>query len=441
MFDSAGRQFNSRQTSAARDLDMLDVELGRLGLLPPPRYGVGLKVACGTAQRVSVCDVIEQDETRQAFLLHLCNLVGTGIPVNLSLEDFGSYESGIESWQRFCEIVRTALMERKLSGRDIGFCIHSHQMPLEAYCLIADAVLGCGPRYVFLDGLQMAAHGNSAVEQRAEANWSFLWRNRGMVRPVMPVYGGIVRSACPLLADEVATTVLPGTGLQGPDNSAWLPMILPIADFATTAGVINWRRLGNAMRESLAIAEQMLDQVSWESAQQRSDARENRRLAICITGIGDLVVRKGDDPTRFECLRSVAAVITRIRAELDEQSGRIASESGMLPALREADHVGQWSDGPHRDSWHQCWEDAVRQAAVRHRNLLVISPYSVIPSGATAGPVFGDLLPVIGLADAWTFAAPPAFQNWNVAQYRDFHRRARATIQGSHSASFVAAGV
>lgn len=441
MFDSAGRQFNGRQRAAEHDLDRLEVELRSLGLLPLPRYGVGRKVACGAAQRVSVRDVLEEDESGQAFLLRLCNLVGAGVPINLSLEDFCSNESGIDSWQRFCEIVRTALVGRKLSGRDIGFCIHSHQMPLEAYCLIADAVLGRGPRYVFLDSLQMAAHGNPVVEQRAEANWSFLWRHRGMARPVMPVYGGIVRSTCPLLADEVAVTVLPGTGLQGPDNSAWLPMILPIADFVTPGGQIDWHRLGDAVRGSITIAEQMLDRVSWDCVRQRADARENRRLAICVNGIGDLVARKGDDPTSFNCLRWVAGVITRLRGELQEQSGRIASESGMLPSLQEANHVGQWTDGPHRESWHRRWEDAVGRAAVRHRNLLVISPYSVIPSGAAAVPAFVDLLPVIGLADAWTFAAPPAFQNWNVAQYRDFHRRARATIQGSHSASFVAAGV
>jgi hypothetical protein len=78
---------------------------------------------------------------------------------------------------------------------------------------------------------------------------------------------------------------------------------------------------------------------------------------------------------------------------------------------------------------------------MRHRNLLVMSPYAIIPTDASPTADFSDLLPVIALADAWAFGAPPDFSGWTAAEYRHFHRRARATIQGSHSASFVAAGV
>jgi len=441
MFDYAGRQFDGPQCAAARGLDTMAAELTELGLQPPPRYGAGRKAVCGTAQRVSVREVLDDGTAGKAFIRRLCELVGEGIPVNLSPEDFCNEESGVDSWQRFCEVIRAALLSRKLSGRNIGLCIHSHQMPLEAYRLVADVVLGPGPRYVFLDSLQMAAHGNPVVEQRAEANWSFLWRQRGMAGPLMPVYGGIVRSACPLLADEVAATVLPGPGPHAPVGSAWLPIMLPMMEFATPGGQIKWQLLLPAIRKSLAIAEKMLDLVSWYGSDQQADAWENRRLAISVTGLGDLVQQRGEDPTSLECLRWLVDVVTRIRGELYEQSGRTAARAGAIPALGEANHVSQWSAGPHRESWRQHWELAVRQSAVRHRNLLVVSPYSIIPTGASAAPAYSDLLPVIALADAWNFAGPPDFRGWNVAQYRHFHRRARATIQGSHTASFVAAGV
>jgi hypothetical protein len=441
MFDYAGRQFNGPQCAAAHDLDTMAGELSGLGLLPPPRYGAARRVVCGTAKRVSVREVLDDGMAGAVFTRSLCELVRQGIPVNLSAEDFRSEKSGVDSWQQFCEIVQDTLSSCELSTRNIGLCVHSHQMPLEAFRLVADAVLGPGPRYVFLDNLQMAAHGNSVVEQRAEANWSFLWRQRGMARSLMPVYGGIARSACPLLADEVAATVLPGPGLQAPVGSAWLPVMLPMTKFATPGGQIRWQLLLPAIRRSLAIAEQMLDLVSWHATDQQADAWKNRRLAISVTGLGDLVQQKGEDPTSLECLRWLVEVVTRIRSELYEQSGRIAATAGAIPALGEANHVSQWNAGPHRDSWRRHWEVAVRQSAVRHRNLLVLSPYSIIPSGASAAPAYSDLLPVIALADAWSFAGPPDFRGWNVAQFRHFHRRARATIQGSHSASFVAAGV
>jgi hypothetical protein len=432
MLDFAGTQFDGRHAVAAEDLGATEAEIAGLGFRPPQRYGVGRSVVCGAAERVSVRDTLENDEAGKLFLRRICSLVGAGIPVNLSPQDFGRESSGIDSWQRFCELIRSELSSRALSARHLGVCIHSHQLPLEAYCLIADVVLGRGPRYVFLDSLQMLTHGSPDAERRAEANWSFLWRHCNAERPVMPVYGGIVRSACPLLSDEVAATVLPGAGLHCPLNSAWLPITLPITEFAGPEGRIRWSRLLNATRNALAAAEKVLDHASWPDPAQQADARQNRRLAVEITGIGDLVLRRGDDPTSLECLNSVLEVAARIRAALYEQSAKIAARSGPVPALAEADPVGQWRAGPHRDSWSRHWQDALRRSAVRHRNLLVISPYAVIPAGETSSAGFSDLLPVIGLADAWSFGAPADFKGWTLAQFRHFHRRARAIIQRSH---------
>jgi len=441
MLDCADRLLEGQRAVVIDGAGSIDAAVAGLGLIPPSRYGDSKNVVCGVAERVSVLDMLENADTQKSFLWRICRLTGAGIPINLLLQDFPGEGSGIDSWQRFCELVRSALQCAGLSSRQVGLCIHSHQMPLEAYCLIADVVLGRGPRYVFLDSLQMQPHASPELQQRAEANWLFLWRQRNADRPVMPAYGGIVRSACPLLADEVAAAVLPGRGLQCPLDSAWIPITLRITDFATASGRIRWQRLRSAISNVLLLVEQMFDQLAWYSPGQRSDAQQNRRLAFEITKIGDLVHRRGEDPTSLECLERLATTIGRIRGELREQSARLAAESGAIPALVEDDHVDQWSAGHHRDSWNRHWHEAVRRSAVRHRNLLVISPYSVVPAGVASAPVFSDLLPVIGLADAWTFAEPADFRGWDVAQFRHFHCMARATIQRSHTASFVAAGV
>jgi hypothetical protein len=441
MFDHAGRQGDRQQRAVANDLDSIDGALRDLGFVPPHRYGAERNVVCGTAMRVSVREVLGNSDAGRARLARLCELVGSGVPVNLSAEAFGGATSAIAAWQQFCEVVRSALSQQSLTTGNLGLCVHSHQIPLEAYRLIADAVLGQGPRYVFLDSLQMSAHSNPAVDARAEANWAFLWRQRAVTRPVVPAYGGIVRSACPLLADEVAATILPGSGLNAPNCTAWLPITLPMTAFTTSSGRIRWTLLNQAIGQALALAEQMCGQVRWPDEQQKQDARDSRRLAIMVTGLGDIVQRRGDNPASLSCLRWLAGVVTRIRAELRAGSRKIAAQHGPIPALEQANHVGQWQAGPQRESWRRHWDEAVRHSALRHRNLLVISPYSVVPSAAPSTAAYSDLLPVLALADAWSFAAPPAFRGWEASQYRDFHRRARATIQGSHSASFVAAGV
>ncbi len=50
-------------------------------------------------------------------------------------------------------------------------------------------------------------------------------------------------------------------------------------------------------------------------------------------------------------------------------------------------------------------------------------------------------VPLLSFADAWNFSAPPRFTGWNITQFKHFHCRARAIIQGSHASSRIAAGV
>jgi hypothetical protein len=441
MFDYAGKQTPSQHCSAVEGVDALVRALQETGFTPPPRCGPARTVACGTGLRISVQRLLHGEADAGSTLQRLLALVARGLPVSLSPEDFGSEASAVESWQQFCEIVASALAARGQSARGIGICVHSHQIPLEAYCLIADAVLGAGPRYVFLDSLQMMAHRDARVVERAERNWTFLWRQRGRDRPVMPVYGGMVRSTCPLLSGEVAALVLPASGLHIPLDSAWLPIGLSLTKFASADGRIKWSLLSPALHRAVSLAEQLLERITWHDPQQQADARMNRRLAFCLSGLGDLVLTRGQDPADLNCLEQLAGVVDRVRREIYARSGSIAAQSGAMPALLQTSPVSGWKAGLQRDNWHRCWEAALRKSAVRHRNLLVMSPYSVLPRNAACGTGFADLLPLIALADAWSFASPAKFSGWNVAQYRHFHRHARAAIQGSQRASFIAAGV
>jgi hypothetical protein len=73
--------------------------------------------------------------------------------------------------------------------------------------------------------------------------------------------------------------------------------------------------------------------------------------------------------------------------------------------------------------------------------MLVLSPYSVLPSTTVSSAHYTDLLPVISFADAWSFADAPEFQGWNLNDYKVFHRRAWAVIQGRKMGELIAAGV
>lgn len=402
-------------------------------LLPSTRTG------CGTSLPVSVGKVLAGDAGE--FLSTLQRLCNAGVPVCIQPRELGKRGEAIGRWQAFCEILRRVLcVDARLRARP-AICIAAHALPLQAYCVIADALLGRGPRFVYLDSLQMDLHCASQVRERALADWTFLWRQRHSARPVLPVYGGFVKSACPLLSSEAATALLPEGGMLVPAGSHWLPLTLRLDKLANADGAIEPQALDDILGIAIERADALLESYAPPCQLQRRDLQQNRRIALLLTGFGELIMKSGRNPADLSSLQCLQQLVARIRACLHDNSRALALSRGMVPALAEADFGASFSDTAWRDNWQRQWRLAVARSAIRHRNLLVMSPYSVLPESMPAGPRFADLLPLIAAADAWSFSSSAAQTHWNVNQFSQFHRRARAVIQGSHKASFIAAGV
>lgn len=375
------------------------------------------------------------------LLTSLQHHIRAGIPLNLSITNFAGGDTSEYELCRICEAVRESVDARLLSTGLVGTSIQSHQMPLQAYQLICNALLGDGPRYVTLDSLQMQSHCNVRVQEETDRNWRYLWSQRGSSAPVLPAYAASVRPSSPLLATEVAGSVLPASGIPVPGNTAWLPLEIYLPGFADSRGELAWSALEHALEVSVTAGDRLLDELEWSTPAQSADARHNRRLAINISGIGDLACRSGADPADLRCLRQAIDTISRIRARLSVYSNQVAALAGPVPALLQADPCERWSDQTHRHHWRQRWRTALEAASVRNRNLLVLSPYSVLPAAADSCARYADLLPVIQYADAISFASPPDFGGWSFDDYRQFHRRAYAVIKRQDDRCVVAAGV
>ncbi len=131
----------------------------------------------GVSISISVRLCLSNRDTAEKFLRNLTQLLETNFLVCLHLEDFSGNQDPTEAWRQFCTLIADRLKEADLAERRIATCIHSHRMPLPAYCLIADSLLGRATRYVFLDHLQMSAHRDERVATRTSANWLFLWQH------------------------------------------------------------------------------------------------------------------------------------------------------------------------------------------------------------------------------------------------------------------------
>ncbi|MGI9262245.1 MAG: hypothetical protein ACR2QR_09435 [Woeseiaceae bacterium] len=394
----------------------------------------------GAAEVVSVRGALENG-ARAEGLLERTLAAARQAPLCLHPVDLPSGATGIAEWRRFCEWLRAAAVRNNVSLTALATSVHSHHLPLAEFHTVSDSFFGAGQRFVFLDSLQMQSHRNEKVATTSSANWTYLWRARESSRQVLPVYGGFVKSICPLLADEAAVTALPVTGLQAPAHSAWLPVHLDLAVLADEKGCLDSENLVQVTAEALQVADQLIEQSRWPGRRRQADARLNRRIALIVSGIGDLVARRGHDPGDLSCLRSMHRLIEKIRRELYAGTAQLARQYGEVPSLSRACPPGNWFQGPHHHAWQARFDKARLDATVRHRNLLVLSPYSVLPSVIRPTPRYMDLLPLLRLADAWAFAGPQGLSGWNVTQFKYFHMRARAIIQASQGASRVAAGV
>jgi hypothetical protein len=160
-----------------------------------------------------------------------------------------------------------------------------------------------------------------------------------------------------------------------------------------------------------------------------------------ISGVGDLVRMRGNDPGCLECLQWDDGIIRPVRKTLWDRSHFIARETGLLPEMDSSDPSGGLCDHSNRQNWQQRWHLALASSAVRHRNLLVMSPYSVLPESGEDTDRHTDLLPILLHADAYAFDGQPCLSSWSIGHFKRFHTRAWAVMQQVNARSLIAAGV
>jgi hypothetical protein len=316
--------------------------------------------------------------------------------------------------------------------------MRSHILPVQAF-LVITSILGRGPRYITLDSLQMQDHSDQRVQAMTEANWLELRHRRNGSVPAQAVYSESVRSRCPLLADETTASILPPLAIPVPACSAWLPLEIFLPDHSDGCGHLHIPMLRDALHACLDIGEAFTPLFHPACERQRRDRQINNRIALLITGIGDLVCERRLDPGEIRSLRWVERIVTAIQNEVWEYSTALAQENETLPSLLQGDPSNAWRSAEHKLEWSLRWQQALQEQAVRNRNLLVLSPYSVLPRNAGILSGFTDLLPVLAHADAVSFCDAPDLSGWSAGDFSRFHRRAWTVIMRESRRTRIAA--
>lgn len=269
--------------------------------------------------------------------------------------------------------------------------------------------------------------------QQSAHVWQRLWELRHVV-PVAAILPAVVSSACALLPDEAADGLLVASLTQVPRGSAWAQLVVDLRDHSDRNGVLRLCRLEAALRCSVEKGERLHDDVPWTSASQRVDSRVNRRLSVFVRGWGDLVARRRQDPGAHATLVELRGLAAHVAKVLDEASRQVAASRGHCPALDVAGARVQ----RHSREMKSRWQRAVADHALRHRNLLTLSPWDVFVRDRPADLRHANLLPLLREAHSVSLWRDVSIAHWNASEFKGFHDRVAAILRRSGGRSLIA---
>ncbi len=376
----------------------------------------------GVAIAITVPDVINCANARVRCVEQLVDLAACAVPVAVRPTGFGAGESA--ALVEFFRVLAAGCTQAGLACSALEVTIDANHAPPDAAFYLARHRFGAGAVNVLVDA--------AAFTRRQD----WLWRTRLDGRRRIACWP-LVRSACPLLAAEAAGDVLPGVALQAPQQSAWLCARVRLDQFVAHGGELDRESLRQHLLDIVDAADRMHDGCAWPTPAMRQDAWLNRRLAIRLDGVGDLVRALGLDPGRHATLEMLKDLFASLRNAVVLHSRQLASNLETLPAIAASAPWHAACDEASAVAWQQRWLHAVRLSATRHRNLLAVSPWSVFPAD-DADFRYADLLPLIEHADCCAIDGLPPLGNWSMNRFIAFHARIRAILHRLCTAYVVA---
>jgi hypothetical protein len=357
--------------------------------------------------------------------------------ISITVRGLGDPTHAEALFAQVCGVLESAMNEADARADKVVLAIDAGVLSPQFLCMKRSEILGPGPLYLLLGSDLTRPSSDPEERRRQDQFWLQCWHLRvdGHVRTA---FAPMVSSPCPLLSSEVADGVLPATGLQVPSGTAWVPVEVDVTHYANARGDLSVFALRECLHRCVEYGESMHDEADWPTAAMRHDAWLNRRLAISVTGIGDLAKMRGLDPQSFVGLKDMGAVLQEIREAVNTHSRKLATETEPVPALKVSGPSRGPSDVLGRSDWQSRWQTALRFAAIRHRNLLAISPWSVFPTTEAADSRYCDLLPLLAYADACSFPTSPCLRGWNINEFKYFHRRAWAVLEQKDAQQMIA---
>lgn len=224
------------------------------------------------------------------------------------------------------------------------------------------------------------------------------------------------RPACELAGNERSDAVLPGSLFETRAETAWPTLVLALDQLAATTPATALPELRRLLAAGLRLTDNLVDQLDWPSPELAQDALVNRRLAVHLSGIGDVFDRWGLDPAASASAQLAVRWLGIVRRLMLRESNALARERGPFPGLELRDIETTLA----RSLGNERARRLLRRAGLRHRHLLVLSPWALFPRRAARRPLpaYLHLLPSLRWADTIAMCGDGMVRALPVAAYR-----------------------
>ena len=205
---------------------------------------------------------------------------------------------------------------------------------------------------------------------------------------LIPVPAPGSRPLTALHAAEVGQVVLPGMLLDVRASTAWLCLELDARRLG--APPLLRRIVGDCLR----LADNLIDAVRWPLPALRLDALLNRRVALSVSHVGERMVNSGLSPAASGTYRQLHRWLLFLRRCFVHESLQLASRRGPFPELCAAELMEALAPRYGLGNARRL----LRNRLLRHRHLLALSPFSLMPPDG--GTAWVNLVPAIACADS-----------------------------------------
>lgn len=353
---------------------------------------------------------------------HTADLIDRGFSVGLRIDCDAGEEDATGSLETVCKRLAAVpgVAQRGAAGFELSIAGGMSQ-PETLWRLMRECFGECAINLVC-----------DAGSFSSPAAWLSLWRLRR--DPALRIVTWPqVSSPSPLLSSEPARSVLPGTALQVPGGTAWVCARISLPAYAALSPTAASRHL----KFLLNVADAAHEQASWPTAAMRHDAWLNRRVAIIVDDLGDYALARNWNPASHGSLRKLRRVLMELRRALSRESQRMSGSKDLLPAIALQNPAHRLPAGVESQRWRDRWAHELARSSLRHRNLLCLSPWSLLP-GSAADPRYMNLLPALALADVCSFGERPSLSDWNANDFKRFHEQVWALLRKNDAHALVA---